>query len=227
MRLVTWNSCRGSYEKKSALLDALGADIAVIQECARPQVETDSLLWFGDNPRQGLAVVARGDYRLRRIRRARSVPKYVMPVEVTGPQSFLLFAVWTKTAQEHCYVEAAVRAVDLYRKQIASGPTVFMGDVNSNVIWDHQHPVDRCHTALVNQLSELGLVSAYHTFFEEAHGKETRPTYYFHWKESKPFHLDYCFIPKTWAPNMREVRVEPYDTWKAHSDHRPLTVDIA
>jgi hypothetical protein len=226
MRLATWNCCRGPYEKKAGLLDALGADIAVIQECARPQAESDSLLWFGDNPRQGLAVAASGDYRLRRVRRARSVPKYVLPVEVSGPRSFLLFAVWTKTSQEHRYVEAAVRAVFLYRKLFASGPTVFMGDVNSNVIWDHQHPADRCHTALVNDLAELGLVSAYHTFFDEAHGKETRPTYYFHWKEAKPFHLDYCFIPKAWVPALRKVSVEPYEPWKAHSDHRPLTVDI-
>ena len=161
MRLATWNCCRGSYDKKSALLDAFGADISVIQECAKPKSESDSLLWFGDNPRQGLAVAARGDYRLRRVRRARSVPKYVMPVEVSGPRSFLLFAVWTKTEQEHCYVEAAVRAVYLYRKLIASQPTVFIGDTNSNSIWDAQREQDRNHTALVNRLSELGLVSAY------------------------------------------------------------------
>jgi hypothetical protein len=226
MRLATWNCCRGPYNKKAALLDALGADVAVIQECARPSAESESLLWFGDNPRQGLAVVARGDYRLKRVCRARSVPKYVVPVEVTGPRSFLLFAVWTKTGQAHCYVEAAVRAVFLYRKLIASRPTVFMGDVNSNVIWDHQHPEDRCHTALVTKLSDLGLVSAYHTFFGESHGKETRPTYYFHWKESRPYHLDYCFIPKAWLPRLRDVSVGPYGSWKAHSDHRPLTVDV-
>jgi len=227
MRLATWNCCRGSYERKSALLDALGADIACIQECARPLAESDSLLWFGDNPRQGLAVAARGDYKLRRVRRARSVPKYVMPVEVRGPRSFLLFAVWTKTGQEHCYVEAAVRAVHLYRKLIASGPTVFMGDTNSNVIWDHQHAPDRSQTALVEQLSDLGLVSAYHSFFDEPHGQETQPTYYFLWKKAKPFHLDYCFIPKAWVPALRNVWVAPYAPWNAHSDHRPVLVDVA
>jgi hypothetical protein len=226
MRLATWNCCRGPYDKKAGLLAGFRADISVIQECARPKAESDSLLWFGDNPRQGLAVAARGAYRLRRVRRARSVPKYVMPVEVSGPRSFLLFAVWTKTGQEHCYVEAAVRAVHLYRRLISSHPTVFMGDVNSNVIWDHQHGEDRSHTALVNRLSELGLVSAYHAFFAEDHGKETRPTYYFQWNEKKPFHLDYCFVPKAWLPAMRKVWVEQYEPWKAHSDHRPLMVDF-
>lgn len=226
MRLATWNCCRGPYDKKAGLLDELGADISVIQECARPPVESEQLLWFGDNPRQGLAVAARGDYRLRRVRRARSVPKYVIPVEVTGPRNFLLFAVWTKTGQEHCYVEAAVRAVFLYRKLIASRPTVFMGDVNSNVIWDHQHDEDRSHTALVNQLSGLGLVSAYHAFFDEPHGKESRPTYYFLWKQHKPFHLDYCFIPTAWLSGLRKVEVGAYQPWKSHSDHRPVVVEI-
>jgi exonuclease III len=226
MRLATWNCCRGPYDKKAGLLEALQADVAVIQECAKPKAESESLLWFGDNPRQGLAVVARGGYRLRRVRKARSVPKYVVPVEVSGPRSFLLFAVWTKTDQEHCYVEAAVRAVHLYRKLIATGPTVFIGDVNSNVIWDSQHAPDRNHTALVNQLADLGLVSAYHLFFDETHGKETRPTYYFHWKETRPYHLDYCFIPRAWASALREVSVGTYSTWKAHSDHRPLVVEL-
>jgi len=226
MRLATWNCCRGPLEKKAGLLDAFGADITVLQECARPQAESDSLLWFGDNPRQGLAVVARGDYRLKRVRRARSVPKYVVPVEVTGPRSFLLFAVWTKTGQEHCYVEAAVRAVFLYRKLMASRPSVFIGDVNSNVLWDQQHHEDWNHTALVKQLEALGLVSAYHAYFEEAHGQETRPTYYFQWKEAKSFHLDYCFIPKAWLPGLRSVAVEPYEPWKSHSDHRPVIVDV-
>jgi hypothetical protein len=226
MRLATWNCCRGPYDKKAGLLDAFGADISVIQECARPKAESDSLLWFGDNPRQGLAVAARGDYRLHRVRRASNVPKYVVPVEVSGPRSFLLFAVWTKTEQAHCYVEAAVRAVYLYRKLIASRPTVFIGDTNSNAIWDAQREEDRNHTALVNQLSALGLISAYHAFFAEAHGKETQPTYYFQWKQAKPFHLDYCFIPKDWLTALRKVWVEPFEPWKAHSDHRPLLVDI-
>ena len=123
-------------------------------------------------------------------------------------------------------LEAAVRAVYLYRKLIASQPTVFIGDTNSNSIWDAQREQDRNHTALVNRLSELGLVSAYHAFFNEAHGRETQPTYYFQWKQAKAFHLDYCFIPKAWLPALRKVWVEPYETWRAHSDHRPLMVDI-
>jgi hypothetical protein len=227
MRLVTWNSCRGPCAQKVGLLGTLRADIAVIQECAKPEAESASLLWFGDNPRQGIAVVARGDYRLKRLRRARAVPRYVFPVEVSGPHCFTLLAVWTKDKQEYKYIRAAVRAVHLYRKLIESGPTVLAGDTNSNAIWDKQHPAGQNHSALVAQLAGYGMVSAYHAFFNEPHGKETRPTYYFLWQESKPFHLDYCFIPQQWMPAVREVSVEPFAPWKDHSDHRPLVVDIA
>ena len=57
-RLVTWNCCRGPYLKNVALLEVLAPDIVVLQECAKPVAETDQCLWFGDNPRQGIAILA-------------------------------------------------------------------------------------------------------------------------------------------------------------------------
>jgi hypothetical protein len=113
MRLVTWNCCRGSFAKKSPLLDELAPDIAVLQETARPVTETDQCLWFGDNPRSGVAVLASGPYRLRALSPLAEVPLYFIPVEVTGPTNFVLIAVWAKKP----YVEAVVRAVELYRHQ--------------------------------------------------------------------------------------------------------------
>lgn len=50
MRLVTWNCCRGPYARKMPLLDALAPDIAVVQECAKPEFQSPNCLWFGDNP---------------------------------------------------------------------------------------------------------------------------------------------------------------------------------
>ena len=111
MRLVTWNCCRGPYLKKVQLLDILAPDIAVIQECARPVTQTDRCLWFGDNPRQGLAVQAYSQYRLRALPLIADVPNYVIPVEVIGPNHFLLIAVWSKRDPRGHYVEGVVRAV--------------------------------------------------------------------------------------------------------------------
>ncbi|HJW08314.1 MAG TPA: hypothetical protein VJ483_01695, partial [Holophagaceae bacterium] len=104
---------------------------------------------------------------------------------------------------------------------------VFLGDFNSNAIWDHEHPADRNHSAVVARLKSHGLVSAYHHQRQEAHGCENEPTFYLHWNEAKPFHLDYCFLPKTWARRIRNVEVGGFEAWKDHSDHRPLIVDLA
>lgn len=227
MRLVTWNCCRGPLEKKAALLESLSPDIAVLQECARPASESESCLWFGHNPRQGIAVVAREPYRLRRIEPRPRVPRYIVPIAVTGPVAFTILAVWSKGGQAYSYVEAVIRAARMYRPLIETSPTVLLGDLNSNVFWDSEHKPGWNHSALVALLAKMNLVSAYHEFRREDHGRETKPTYYFLWKEDRPYHLDYCFLPREWMQRVCRVEIGSYEDWKSHSDHRPLLVDIA
>lgn len=226
MRLVTWNCCRGSDARKVPLLDALKAAIAVIQECARPAKESDTCLWFGDNPRQGITIGASPPYRLQRLPEPEGVPKYVVPISVVGPVEFNILTVWSQSNQPHRYVEAVVKAVDMYRALIDESPTVSLGDLNSNRLWDFRHPRDRNHSALVALLGRLGLVSADHAFYGEAHGHETKPTCYFHWKEQRPHHIDYCFIPEVWAKDLRQVEIGEFEEWKKHSDHRPRIVEV-
>ncbi|MEP7363638.1 MAG: endonuclease/exonuclease/phosphatase family protein [Acidobacteriota bacterium] len=226
MRLITWNCCRGAYHKKVPLLDSLRPDIAVIQECAKPLVSSEQCLWFGDNPRQGVAVHAYGDYRLRTLPPVADVPRYVIPVEVSGPINFLLMAVWAKGDRPWPYVEGVIRAVELYRDIFRQLPAVFAGDFNSNAIWDSSHRNGRNHTGLVKLLSELGLESGYHAFYQEEHGKETQATFDFRKSPAKPFHIDYCFVPKGWLPALRGVEIGTYQDWTKHSDHRPLLVDV-
>ena len=227
MRLVTWNCCRGPYLTKAALLDVFSPDIAVIQECAKPATESSQFRWFGDNPRQGIGVLTRGPYRIRALPQAVNVPLYVIPVRITGPIEFVLLAVWSKGGQEHPYVEGVVRAVEIYHHLFRKYPTVLAGDLNSNAIWDSNHAPGLGHSALVKQLAGLGLVSSYHYFHGEAHGKEKRPTYYFQWNRQRPFHIDYCFIPEIWAPRLSRVEVGSFARWKSSSDHRPLLVELA
>jgi len=227
MRLVTWNCCRGTYLKNALLLDPLAPDVAVVQECARPTTQTDQCLWFGENPHQGIAVISKGWYRIRAFPAIADVPRYAIPVEVAGPTNFLLIAVWSKGDQASPYIEGVVRAVELYRNLFTQYRTVLIGDLNSNAIWDSSHAAGLNHSALVKMLFELGLVSSYHFFYREGHGQEKQPTYYFQWKEQRPFHIDYCFIPEEWAPHVQRVEVGSYAEWKDRSDHRPLLVEIA
>lgn len=226
MRFLTWNCCRGRLSVKGPLVQALSPDLMVIQECARPQAEDMDWLWFGDNPRQGIGVWASPKYRTRPIPRRSDVPPYTVPIEVTGAETFLLFAVWAKKDPVYPYVQAVIRAVEVYRDLIASRPTVILGDFNSNTRWDRARPEARDHSYLVRLLNELGLVNSYLRFHGEEPGAESRPTLFFQWDERKPYHVDYCFIPEEWSTRLTRVTVGSYTDWKQWSDHRPLVVDL-
>lgn len=224
MRLVTWNCCRGTFEKKILHIQALGFDIAVVQECARPATDSSNVLWFGDNPRQGIAILAGAGFQIEMLPTSNALPRYVIPVQVKGPVNFLLLAVWTQP--EPNYVEPVFRAAEAYKDEITSTPVVIMGDLNSNSCWDKKRKPARDHSAFVEFLLRLGLVSSYHHFFQEQHGAESNPTIYFRWQEGSPYHIDYCFIPNLWLKNIVNVNVGNYEEWKGLSDHRPLTVDL-
>lgn len=226
MRLVTWNCCRGPVDKKLPLLKPLNPTISVIQECPRPPDDDPSTLWFGDNPRQGIAVRVSDGYQITTVT-PRDAPRYTIPIQISGPISFLLLAVWSQQDRPYRYVKAVIRAVDCYRDMIESQPTVIMGDFNSNTIWDHKRTKEWNHSGLVRKLADLGLISAYHQFFREAQGAETRPTLYMLRQKARPYHIDYCFMPQSWIPFLRSVDVGSYEDWKSASDHRPLVVDLA
>ena len=119
-----------------------------------------------------------------------------------------------------------VRAIQIYSHLIERTPTVVIGDFNSNAIWDSWHPPDLNHSALVRLLADLGLVSSYHHYHREVHGAETRPTFYLRRDKQRPYHIDYCFVPESWAPHIQSVQIGSDDDWQKHSDHRPLLVHL-
>lgn len=226
MRIVTWNCNRGPMATKLPLLARLNPTISVLQECPCPKGDDASTLWFGDNPRQGISVQASPGYYISPLP-VREVPRYTIPIQVTGPTSFLLLAVWAKTDLHFRYVKAVIRAVECYADLIAMQPTIIVGDFNSNKIWDYKRAAHLGHSGLVRNLAVLGLVSAYHAFHGEEHGAESRPTLHLLKKRERPYHIDYCFVPESWVERTKAVDVGSYEEWIRHSDHCPLVVDIA
>ncbi|MEP6609867.1 MAG: hypothetical protein ABJA83_14485 [Burkholderiaceae bacterium] len=223
MRIVTWNSFHGKSASKLSRLETLHPDFAVLTEFTRPHPEDSSLLWFGDKPMKGIAAIASPAYTIIPVP-ARETPPYYIPLFVKGPQSFFVIAVWSQ--KKSLYVEAILRALHAFHDLIEANPTVVLGDFNSNAVWDKKHSSGRNHTALVALCKKLGLVSAYHQFFNEEQGKETRATLYFHRRQARPYHIDYCFIPEAWTQSLTSVQVGTYSEWADASDHCPLIVDL-
>ena len=67
MKIITWN-CNGAFRKKIHLIENLGADILVIQECEDPaqfigsySIWAKNYLWTGNNKNRGLGVFIQND----------------------------------------------------------------------------------------------------------------------------------------------------------------------
>lgn len=227
LRLLTWNCCSGPLATKLPLIESFGADVAVIPECPQLPAEPGATLWFGTNPRKGLGVIARSPWRLERLGSFVSPPRWLRPVRVSGPNSFLLWAIWGYNDRPHRYVRGIHRAVDLSRHWFPAGPTVMLGDFNSHSLWDKEHPEDRNHTALVGRLQTLGLTSSYHHYHSEPHGTESKPTFFEYRHHHRPYHIDYCFLPTSWTSRISSVTVGAYSEWSSHSDHMPLLTTLS
>ena len=231
MRIVTWNCCMGLHGKL-AELEGLGADVVIVQECAAPDVPrmkdvyagASTFLWFGDEPNKGIAILSYGEYRLEALSPgAATDPKFVIPVKVKGPTSFLLLAVWAQGGdRKGSYVAKTFEVMGSYAEIIRREPTVVAGDFNSSSVWDHESSPN--HSDLVERLKGLGLVSAYHWHAEQDQGGELHPTFHLQWNIMKPYHLDYVFVPATWS--IEDVQVGVAEEWLKCSDHCPVSVDV-
>jgi exodeoxyribonuclease III len=99
-----------------------------------------------------------------------------------------------------------------------------MGDWNSNAIWARERRANL--SATVALLADCTLASAYHHYYGCAPGSEQHATWYNHKRAERGFHLDYCFIPQRWLPQVHKVEVGSFEQWRTYNDHCPLIVDL-
>jgi len=226
MRIVTWNCCRGPFDKKLAALEQLQPDLAVIAEALAPPEQTDQVRWFPSNAsRLGIQVRAFNGLRLARVRKAAAdLPNCVAPLRVTGgPVDFNLLAVWTWPAPS--YTKAFLNGLAAYARLLQRGPTIVAGDFNGNPVFDKPGARMKWWTLGFEQLHAAGLVSAYHRHHAVPYGREEHATHHFLRKPERPFHIDFCFVPQAWAERRLAVQIPRDSPWQALSDHFPLVVD--
>ena len=240
MRLVSWN-CNMALDRKFAALLSLRPDIAVIPECAKPDIlrnKTDlpddvEIVWIGDNPNKGLGIFGFNGYRVSLHDEQAGCPRYIAPVKVAGKQHFNLLAVWAHNTKAEGWSgnqkAPFVRATERYRSFLHEPSTVVAGDFNNHVRWDKPGKINN-HANAIAQLASARLASAYHVNRGVEHGAENEPTHY--WrdrrKDGHTFHIDYVFLPSHWIPFISEMSVGTFEEWCGNklSDHVPLTVEI-
>lgn len=218
--------------RKTAALDALGADVLVVQECEDPAhigkayaQWAGAYAWAGSRPSKGIGVFTRNGLTVERLGWKDRGLAHFLPVRIDGRVDLL--AVWTQAVvpSTYSYIGQFWKYLRLHRKALGAD-SLICGDFNSNTIWDRKRRAWN-HSACVAQLDKAGFSSLYHLAANEPQGAESRPTFYLYRNPEKPYHLDYVFahrerVPPGWSG----LSVGDPAEWLTLSDHMPVIVDL-
>ena len=236
MKIIGWN-CNGAFRKKYDEIMVSKPDILIVSECENPQrlkmenlnPQPKDFKWFGDNPNKGIGIFSFTDYFFELLHEYNPNFKLVVPLKIRWREfSFLLMCVWTKENKydkNSSYIGQVWNAMRYYSNLISKYDTIIMGDFNSNKIWDHKRPITN-HTQVVNILKNYRIESLYHKNFLESQGEESRPTFFLHKKESKAYHIDYCFASQNIYKKKFKVNIGKFKEWIKTSDHVPITIEL-
>ncbi len=222
---------------KVGRLRALRPDVAIVPECACPEVllrrapdlEARDFAWDGAIPRKGLAVLAFGPFGLEIDRAHRPRSGTTLPVRVTGPVSFRLVAVWDLPGWGHRPwgppPEPLPDGLERLSGFLASPPAIVAGDFNKSLLARRS---DRraVPSRLALRLTSLGFSSAYHLARGVEHGGEAEPTFFLHRRLPGRHHADHVFLDTATSSGLRRVEVGAGRRWVPSSDHVPVVVEI-
>lgn len=232
MKIVSWN-CNGALRKKIHLLDALKADIFVIQECESPETSTSeyknwaqNYLWVGSTKHKGIGIFAKPSISLTKLEWDNGETELFLPCSIN--QKINLVAVWTKKSksQNLHYIGQLWRYIKTNETYLLNDPTIICGDFNSNTCWDKKGRIWN-HSEVVRDLANLGMNSLYHILQKENQGNESNPTLYMQRKLEKPYHIDYAFLSKELINHDSTFEIGTPSLWLEYSDHMPITFTIS
>ena len=121
---IAWN-CNMAFHKKYTQLLALRPDIAIIPECASPELlalrapefAPSSSIWIGRNRHKGLGVFTFGAFHGELSPIYENDIPFIAPVRIQGPTSFSLLGVWAchNSPQYRAKHDPLKRALAAYR----------------------------------------------------------------------------------------------------------------
>jgi endonuclease/exonuclease/phosphatase family metal-dependent hydrolase len=222
MRLGTWN-CQTGLDSHWGAVETLDADVLVVQECGegtREQAAEHGLSceYQAGGWHKGLAVLVRSPYVVEE-REPSDLP-FLISTVISGPERFRFVGFWAMTPgfAGYSYPRQATKLIEQLPDDGLG--TVVAGDFNASK--------SAQHLANVRRLNDRGLVSAYHSRYHVEHSAlEDQPTSYFQWQESRPFHMDFVFVPEAWT--VQSVDVGTFDDYSRSgglSEHVPVIVTI-
>jgi hypothetical protein len=236
LRIVVWN-CNMRLHDKTGRLRGLCPDLAVIPECACPEVlfrrslelNPADFAWEGTNPRKGLMVLAFGPWRFRTDRSHQPRSGTTLPLHVSGPAAFRLLTVWGLPRWAHRYrdppPEPLGKAVERLVPFLSTSPAIVAGDFNRTLA-RRRRDGRRASSVLARHLEALGFVSAYHHDRGVSHGEEPEPTFCRYRRLPDRHHADHVFVDRATAGRLRGVEIGHAPRWISSSDHMPLIVEL-
>jgi len=222
---VTWNCRSGSVASRLDELRVLAPDIVFLQECdpARGGRVAGVVSSRAIKTRKGIALCAAHSCRCSARTLLDGSGRAAIAATVLRPVRFTAIGVW---AQATHYADDVIRTLHAHASVLRDTPTIVLGDFNSGTSLARFGTSSRHHQQLVAEFDALGLVSAYHAFHRVDHGYESDATYFHQFNGAKPWHIDFCFVPRSWASRIVNVAVIDGDQWRTRSDHLPLVVDV-
>ncbi len=181
--------------------------------------------WTGGNLSKGLALAARPELKLT----AKPIRGIQWAIQGRTERGLALgvVAAWACATEhsENRYIRQIHKLLD--RNILKSLPlaSIFLGDFNSNSIWDAEHR-ERSHSRVVEKFDIAGYRSAYHEREEELHGKESTPTFFLYRNRKHPYHIDYAFLSPRMRRNLKSVEIGTPANWLRWSDHMPFSLSF-
>lgn len=224
-----------AFRKKNKAILKYRPDILIVAECEN---ETklkfgeltpipNDFYWFGDNEHKGIGIFSYSDFGLKLFKNYNPEFRYVIPLTVKGENNFNLFAIWAMNNKEspHArYIAQVWLAINYY---IFDNDSIFIGDFNSNKIWDNESPRKYGnHSEVHNYLRVRNIHSLYHLKTNEELGNEKTPTLFLHRDIKKPYHIDYCYASNRLFSKGFNLSVGEPDDWIKLSDHVPIIAEF-
>ena len=242
-RIVVW-TVGAAIERRYPKIVELDADVVVTARSGNEvrllkanRNSHTSMAWIGRHAQRGLGVLA-FDPTFAKLEAARWDQRleWIAPVAINGPVSHQLLAVWALNEKAQVKFKTnppasqPIQMMRLYRKMLERG-TVIAGDFNNNPVF-HRNDPNWDMLELIALLEAQGYISAYHHFTGLDHGDPREQPTRFQSEVAgivASHHTDYCFVPQTWLPALRNVQTGVAEEWFSDvrsEEHVPVVVDF-